>query len=377
MLWTHFSILIIKWERDDNEHRGCMKNLLCILFCPSSRSEIFFYFTLGCFGRSFVLGFLFSSLEDFGSSRFLQQPRSSFPHARSICVALFSCRRSRKCSPVLDSGPRTIALTPVRSSLGFPLRQTCLPCAWFVFSRSNPFPGLVFATKQFGFWPCNTVCHRLFHLFLRFSSTRSSVLALVGFFSCWQFSFLVASILPCPAVPWVQELLPDRFSCSHFLAGQVFSVQFSVFSGWSSFPVSVFGLPLLALISPVQRCFPRQGACSRQSCAPESVLGCRCCGSLCSRACFWLIRFLFSCCRLWFPFWWWFLHLEADPILKPLDKRFEFFSISSCFVRVFFIMHIRCSIKYVWDSSSDFGHWFDNIFLLSHLLHRQLALRWP
>jgi hypothetical protein len=37
----------------------------------------------------------------------------------------------------------------------------------------------------------------------------------------------------------------------------VFYVQFSVFSGRSSFPVSVFGLPLLASISPVQCYFPR------------------------------------------------------------------------------------------------------------------------
>jgi hypothetical protein len=58
---------------------------------------------------------------------------------------------------------------------------------------------------------------------------------------------------------------------SHFLTGQAFPVQFSVFIDRSSFPVSVFGLPLLASISPIQCCFPRQGACSRESRAPESV----------------------------------------------------------------------------------------------------------
>jgi hypothetical protein len=85
------------------------KSSLHLVLCLFKDLGFFFYVTLGCFGRGFVLGFLFS-LEDFGSSRFLQPPRSSFPRARSICVAL-------------------VQLPPVKevfSSLGFLLRQICL-----------------------------------------------------------------------------------------------------------------------------------------------------------------------------------------------------------------------------------------------------------
>jgi hypothetical protein len=50
------------------------------------------------------------------------------------------------------------------------------------------------------------------------------------------------------------------------------------------------------------------------------------------------------------------LRVEAGHVLEPPDQRFEVFSFSSCFTRGFFVTHIKCSMKYVWDSSSDFGH---------------------
>jgi hypothetical protein len=50
------------------------------------------------------------------------------------------------------------------------------------------------------------------------------------------------------------------------------------------------------------------------------------------------------------------LQVDVGLILEPPDQRLEFSSFSSCFVCGLFVTHMRCSIKYVWDSSSDFGH---------------------
>jgi hypothetical protein len=50
------------------------------------------------------------------------------------------------------------------------------------------------------------------------------------------------------------------------------------------------------------------------------------------------------------------LRVEAGHVLEPPDQRFEVSSFSSCFTRGFFVTHIKCSMKCVCDSSSDFDH---------------------
>jgi hypothetical protein len=196
----------------------------------------------------------------------------------------FSCRRSRKCSSVLDSGPRTIALTPVRSSLGFPLRQTCR-------ARDLFSPGLTRSLASF-LPPSNLVFGR---------AVPSVIVYFIYFFVSLALGHL------SPRTSWLLFLLAIFVSCCLDFAlsccalsprAAARSVFLLAFSRRPSVFCAVLGFQRLVVFSRVCVRSPAAGFdFARSALFPAPRI------SLLAR-CFWLIRFLFSCCRLWFPFWW-------------------------------------------------------------------------